>query len=225
MSGNDDEVNINLPVPSSREISKEQDATESFLSYKTEISGNRIEGVEVDEGDVFIGVKNELTFVKPDVNPKAILALVERYKDLPEDDIDFLEMKNELEDYRQPRPNREIIGVEAKLKAGNRAELINIAKEYKSDANERLAKYEFSSHASAIHLTIMTKIEEKFNSYIVPIIQAGVSNEIIDKAISTIVIEPLYDEVRVADITLSPKRIRGMMFLMTGNCHIKWSKD
>ncbi|WP_100914103.1 ABC-three component system protein [Pseudoalteromonas spongiae] len=189
-------------------------------------SDNTIRDVETDSGDIFIGNKQlNFNFEVPKVDSDSILKLVDEYKKISCESDEFRAIKEELEDYKKPRPNRDIIGLENKLMDGNRKDLIEEAKEYKDKFAKRLMRYEFSTHQTAIHLTLLGKIEERFNTYIVPLIKNGSENEKVDLAISTLIIQPLSQEVMAADPTLTAKQIRGMMYMMTGNCYLKWSKS
>ncbi|PKG93314.1 ABC-three component system protein [Paraglaciecola sp. MB-3u-78] len=186
--------------------------------------GPRISGVKIDKGDVFIGTKNQYSFnfEAPKINPQAILILVEQYKNIDCKSEEFRSIKDELEEYDKPRPARDIIGLANKLKAGGREDLLDEATACKDKFAKRLSRYEFSTHHAAIHLNLLSRIEEKFNSLIVPMIKNEESSTVIDLAISQLIILPLADEVAPADATLTPKQIRGMMFLLTGNCYLNW---
>jgi hypothetical protein len=190
------------------------------------IKNNILSNIRTESGDVFSGIKKQYSFNfnAPEVDSKAILLLVQQYKNIDCESDEFVAMKEELDDYNKPRPNRDITGLSNKLKDGNRDDLIPDATYFKDKFAKRLSRYEFSTHHSAIHLTLLSKIEERFNSFIVPMIKKEEDNTVIDMAISKLVIQPLADEVQPADITLTAKQIRGMMFLLTGNCYIKWSK-
>ncbi|TKB52020.1 ABC-three component system protein [Ferrimonas aestuarii] len=201
------------------------DQVESINEKNQTISENQISNVSTDNGDIFIGSKDtqyKLNFEPPQVNPEQILLLVDRYKNVDCESKEFIAIKEELEEYQTPRPGRKIIGLENKLKAGNREDLIPTAKEYKKKFASRLMRYELCTHTSAIHLNIMGKIEEKFNSTIIPMIESKTDQNVIDLAISKLIIEPLADEVSAADPTLTPKQVRGMMYLLTGNCFLQW---
>lgn len=189
------------------------------------ISENEISNAKTESGDIFIGSKDthyNLNFDPPRINPEQILLLVERYKDIDCDSNEFIAIKEELEEYRSPKPGRNIIGLENKLEAGGREDLISNAKDYKDKFARRLMRYELCTHTSAIHLNIMGRIEEKFNSTIIPLIESRAHKNVVDLAISKLIIEPLADEVSAADPTLTPKQVRGMMYLLTGNCFLQW---
>lgn len=189
------------------------------------ISDNEMSNIHTDKGDVFIGSKEtqyHLNFEPPQINPEQILLLVDRYKNLSCESDEFIAIKEELEEYRTPKSGRKIIGLEKKLEAGGREDLIPNAVDYKDKFAKRLMRYELCTHTSAIHLNIMGKIEEKFNSSILPLIEKNTDKNVVDIAISQLIIEPLANEVSAADPTLTPKQVRGMMYLLTGNCFLKW---
>lgn len=189
------------------------------------ISGNSISDVEVENGDVFIGNKYSLKFEAPKIDPQKILLLVQQFKELDCESEEFLSLKDELDDYSKPRDQRDIIGLINKLEDGGRDDLITVATDYKDKFAKRLSRYEFSTHHCAIHLTLLGKIEERFNSLIVPLIKEGKDSEVIDLAIAKLIVEPIAEEVAPADPTLNAKQIRGMIFLLTGNCYIRWSQS
>lgn len=189
------------------------------------VSHNKIEDARTENGDVFIGNKYSqynLNFSPPDINPEQMVLLVDRYKDIDCESDEFLAIKEELEEYRNPSKERKIIGLEGKLIQGGRQDLIASATEYKDKFARRLMRYELCTHTSAIHLNLMSRVEEIFNTEIKPRIESGVEDDVVDIAVSKLIIEPLSKEVSVADPTLTPKQVRGMMFLLTGNCFLKW---
>lgn len=199
-------------------------SSESDENSHNYVEEARISDVKIGSGDAFIGTKNQYSFnfEAPKVNPQAILTLVEQYRNIDCESEEFRSIKDELEEYDKPRPARDIIGLPSKLKAGGREDLLEDATACKDKFAKRLSKYEFSSHHAAIHLNFLSRIEEKFNSLIVPMIKNGESSTVIDLAISQLIIQPLADEVAPADATLTSKKIRGMMFLLTGNCYLNW---
>lgn len=186
------------------------------------ITGNSLSDIQVDNGDAFIGVKNIIKIERILSNPQNILLLIQQYENIDCASEKFLAMKDELDSYIKPREERDIIGLEQKLTDGGRANSVLAATELKDKFSKRLARYEFSSHMSALHLNLLTKIEEKFNSHIYPLIQSGHSIDVIDQLISEVIIQPLAEEVAPADASLTAKHVRGMMYLLTGNCHLKW---
>ncbi|WP_299197172.1 ABC-three component system protein [uncultured Amphritea sp.] len=187
-------------------------------------SDNSISNVNIDNGDVFIGSKYQYTlnFDPPKVDSDALISLIERYRDLDESDVNFLNVKEELEYYQEPLDSRKVFGLENKLSKAGRKDLISIARNEKHKFATRLLKFQLASQESALHLNLLSKIEERFNAQIFPMIKNNEPFEIIDLAISKLIIDPIANEVAPADATLTAKQIRGMMYLLTGNCYLRW---
>jgi len=188
------------------------------------ISGVDISGVKAG-GDIFVGVKNEsnLNISIPAPDPGKIQKIIAHSKQLAADSPQYLDMLEQLSSYKKPRPGRPILGLMGKLKAGNREDLYDDAEFYKDKFAQRLARHQFSNQAVAIHLYFLTQINERFSSKILPLIKDGFSTTSIDSAISDLIIQPFVSEVITADPTMNADIIRGMLYFLTGNCHIKWS--
>jgi hypothetical protein len=188
------------------------------------ISGVEITDVDVD-GDLIVGVKNESNFniTIPAPDPEKIQKIIDHSKQLAADSPQYLEMLEQLSSYEKPRPGRPILGLMGKLKAGNREDLYDDAEFYKDKFAQRLARHQFSNQAVAIHLYFLTQINERFSSKILPLIKENFTTTAIDSAISDLIIQPFVSEVITADPTMNADIIRGMLYFLTGNCHIKWS--
>jgi len=194
---------------------KQQLTNESNLNAPIELSGNSLSGINTEGGDFKFGV-----FHAP--SPDKITALIEASKALQENSPEFKDLIEELENYHKPRPGRSIIGLENKLKNAKMDVLIDNAKYLKGRAISKLARYQLQSHKAALHNYIYGKINEIFNSQIQPLIEQGASPVQINKIISNLVVQPLADEVCVADPTINSDTIRGMLYILTGNCHLTW---
>lgn len=188
------------------------------------ISDVKLKDVEAD-GDIIIGVKKEsnLKITIPAPDPEKIQKIIDHSKKLAANSPQYLDMLEQLSSYEKPRPGRPILGLKGKLKAGNREDLYEDAEFYKDKFAQRLARYQFSNQAVAIHLYFLTQINERFSSKILPLIKDEFSTIAIDSAISDLIIQPFVSEVITADPTMNADIIRGMLYFLTGNCHIKWS--
>jgi hypothetical protein len=188
------------------------------------ISGVELKDVDAG-GDIIVGVKNEsnLNITIPAPDPEKILKIIAHSKQLAADSPQYLDMLEQLSSYEKPRPGRPILGLKGKLKAGNREDLYDDAEFFKDKFAQRLARHQFSNQAVAIHLYFLTQINERFSSKILPLIKSSYSATAIDSAISDLIIQPFVSEVITADPTINADIIRGMLYFLTGNCHIKWS--
>ncbi|MHC1712357.1 MAG: ABC-three component system protein [Solidesulfovibrio sp.] len=128
----------------------------------------------------------------------------------------------ELSDYMRPRTEREITGLEKKLKDGNREAQVSDAEFLKLKFIKKLVKDELSESVQKAYANILAYINTIFAMKIAPEIQNGESHKHIDAQIYQEIIYPIYQDVSIADIGISPDHIRGMLYYLTGNCYIKW---
>lgn len=190
-------------------------------SSSIEVTGNKISDVNTSGGDLVVGKKETYQFVSPNTNK--IAEIIELSKSYAEESEDYKELVEELESYQKPRPNRDIIGLENKLKLANMENLLEDAFYLKDKAARRLARHQFSSHKMAVHIYLFGKIHEQFNCKILPEIKNGLTSDEVNQFISDIIVTPVAEEAAPADPSINADIVRGMLYFLTGNCHIKWS--
>ena len=182
------------------------------MANKATIKGSEIE-------DVVLGDKN----VYPDeLHPleKAIKAIQETISDSPELEI----IIEELAEYTTARPDREIVGVEAKLTAGGREDIIDNAVYLKNVFERRLAKKQLSRVEQHVYAHVLAMIETTFNQYVRPLIVQGSGKDVIDAAVQEKIFDPVYKAIVSFDATITSRHVAGMLYFLTGKCHLMWSQ-
>lgn len=199
-------------------IPKPQHAIQSYPTA-INVKDNTISDNSIN-GDLNVaGVQN--IFQTKARNPNALLALIERSKTLAEDSVEYRNMLDELQSFLATRPGRKIIGLEAKLTGGGREDLIEDAIYLEGKFARRLAQGQHSPSTIAMFLHCLSQINSAFASYIYPLMQQpGVQP--IDVAIKLHVIDPIYEELTAVDCSLNIDLVRGMLYFLTGKCHIVW---
>ncbi len=198
------------------QVSKERLANISVpTSNVVSVSDNQISQVNTGGGHFVVG-----NFQAPE--PSKIASLIQASKAFAEDSIEYQMLLDDLENYHKPRPGREIVGLENKLTNAKMTSLIDDAKYLKNRAITKVARYQLQSHNVAVNNYIYGKINETFNADILPLIKSGKSAHEINKFISSMIIHPLTDEICEADPTINHDTIRGMLYILTGNCHLTW---
>lgn len=172
-------------------------------------------------GNFVIG--NMYNVEAPKVDSSALLRLIERSKILADTDQEYKDFLEELNSFLSDKSGRNIIGLEQKLLNGNRAELIEDAILLEGRFSRRLARDQYSRASQALFLHCLSKINGAFSAYIKPLIQSGAEKSVIDRMIYSHVIEPIYNEVTGADNSISIQMVQGMLYFLTGKCHIKWN--
>lgn len=120
--------------------------------------------------------------------------------------------------------NEDVIGVHGKLEAADRADEVEMATAMKEMIFAELRRNVFSRTFQQIYATLMGKVFELFSTHVRPAIQNGESRSVIDDLVHTKVVQPVAKELSdCPDCTDAPEStVRGMVYFLTGNCHIKW---
>ena len=128
----------------------------------------------------------------------------------------------DLSDFMKPRPNREIIGLENKLVAGGREDEVDDAEYLKLKFSKRLVADELSESVQVVYAHILAYINSTFALIVKPLIRDGQSHAAIDGKVYEQIVDPIYNDVALADIGITADHIRGMLYYLTGNCYVRW---
>lgn len=186
---------------------------------------------EIDVSDSSIGGK----FVGRDDNTvnniinidKHSLYLENLYKKYEEEKRDNKEFKKICDDlnYYTSKIDGDVLGLEAKLEAGNMTNKLHFAKTCKERYHKKLIKMtQFSQIAQDVNIYILSKIEGVFMLEIYHLVCNGFGEEHIDSMIQEKIINPITKELGINSLGYTYTDILGMIYFLTGNCHIKWSK-
>lgn len=175
----------------------------------------------VKDGDIV--ARDKIVFHQ---QPKTKLAnLFERLKEEFEDQNIVDGISDNLKKYQN---DRDVIGLEQKLIDGGKQNQLDDAKWLKEEYYKKLTKFQFYEPAQEIHAFLLSVVHEKFRNLVRPKIEAGASNEEISTIISNEIITPIMTKIEEEgcdDIMgLSANDIDGMIFFLTGKCHIKWTR-
>lgn len=170
--------------------------------------------------DLVIGTNVNFNEVKSKSN--ALANLLSRSKELCANDAEYRYMLDQLQEYLTPRPGRKIVGLEEKLREGDRLDLLEDALYLENKFSRRVSKNQFSTTEEVIYCHCLSKINSSFAHHIKPLFKNTVNTAIIDRVIFDRIVEPLYEEVSEVSTAVSFELIRGMIFFLTGKCHIRW---
>jgi hypothetical protein len=130
----------------------------------------------------------------------------------------------QLEVYTRRVENEEVIGLEEKLRLAGRERQLTFAVALKENVYADIKANIFSPAYQLIVATLMSKVHERFDTHVRPLIEAGVGKAQVDKVVSEQITVPISTELdgcpQFQDVALD--YVRGMMFFLTGNCHIRW---
>lgn len=167
---------------------------------------------------------NNFNFGSSTTKISQMTRLIEKFKTEKANNPQLNIFVNELEHFTKRIGNENVIGLEEKLKAGNRENIIEFALRNKELYSRKLLKFQFSEAAQQINVYLLGLAEVYFTNYVYPRICNDAPETTVNTILMEQVINPLINELDENVLDFSPSEINGMIYFLTGNCHIKWSK-
>ena len=150
--------------------------------------------------------------------------LYDKFQEEMKHNPDLKAICEDLDYFNSPVNDDEIIGLENKLIAGNRHKIINYAKGVKEQFHKKLMKTsQYSMIAQDINVYILSKVRRGFIMEVYTLICNNESEEKINLLITERIINPVKSELGLNLFKYNEDDIMGMIFFLTGNCHIKWT--
>ena len=149
--------------------------------------------------------------------------LYDKFQKEKEENQDLREFCEEL-DYFNSKIDEDIIGLEEKLKLGGKQMLLSYAKDVKEKFHKKLMlTSQYSLIAQDINVYLLTKVRRGFMMEIYTLICNNESEEKINLMITERIINPVKVDLGINLFRYNEDDIMGMIFFLTGNCHIKWN--
>jgi hypothetical protein len=171
-------------------------------------------------GDVVNGDKNHFEAPTPSLN-----SVIKMIVDNSKDNHELVEIIDALAEYITDRPDREIIGVEQKLENGGRHDLVKEAIYQKDKFAKQIARRQMSLVEQKIYVQILSSINSDFNLKIRPLILEKKDKCEIDAAILNAIIIPVHQAVVQFNDLITRDNVTGMLYFLTGKCHLVWSEQ
>jgi hypothetical protein len=152
--------------------------------------------------------------------------LIELYKQEQLTNSTYNRIIEELDIYLNPvsTETQNVIGLEKKLQAGHFELYISYALRTKDAFCRKIEKYRLSKAAQQIFLYVMADVMTLFYMKIYPLVCNHASHEIIMSEIQDKIINVLHQKLGENILDIYSDHISGMLYYLTGNCHIQWSK-
>lgn len=185
--------------------------------------GNEISVTDTSIGGKFTGRDdNSLNINTVAVRNEYLQDLYERFNKEKETNQDLVELCQEL-DYYNSKIDGDLIGLDEKLKDGNREKIIFYAKSAKEKFHKKLmTTSQYSYVAQNINIWLLAKVKRSFMMEIYSLICNEESEEKINFLITERIINPVKLELGINLFKYDEEDIMGMIFFLTGNCHLKW---
>ena len=149
--------------------------------------------------------------------------LYERFEKEKIENPEFKELCEEL-DYFNSIIDGDVIGLEEKLQQGGKEKILFYALDVKDRFHRKLMKTsQYSMIAQDINVYLLTKVRSSFMREIYSLIINNASDEKINLMITERIIKPVQADLGINLFGYNEDDIMGMIFFLTGNCHLKWN--
>ena len=189
---------------SNREVSQSNNEVEGDLA------GNNINKQTYNFGSSSIGGKSQLE------------KLYDRLEKERQSSQVFSEIIDELLHFKSNVDETDFIGLEKKLENGNRINYLNFAEKAKEKFAKKLLLNEHSETAQQIYAFLLAKVYSSFELNIAPRIKENHPEIFINELVKQFIVNPLEEILGENLLRIYDDEINGMIFFLTGNCHIKW---
>ncbi|HEX3142503.1 MAG TPA: ABC-three component system protein [Pyrinomonadaceae bacterium] len=160
-------------------------------------------------------------FPKPQQSASTMARLLKRFEYERTNNITLKGYIEELNHYYSPVEG-DVIGLEQKLKDGKAENFLKFALSTKERFYKRLTKFELYESAQKINAHLLALVITYFELQIAPRIRQGLKEDELGTVIKEFIIEPLLREVEDNSLGFDAEDIAGMLFFLTGNCHLTW---
>ncbi len=149
--------------------------------------------------------------------------LYDKFQKEKEENPELVEFCEEL-DYFNSIIDGDVIGLDEKLRLGGREKLIHYALDLKDKFHRKLFKTsQYSLIAQDINVYLLTKVRRGFMMEVYSLICNNEPEEKINILITERIIRPVQADLGINLFKYNEEDIMGMIFFLTGNCHIKWN--
>mgnify|MGYP000007189251 CR=1 FL=1 len=139
-----------------------------------------------------------------------------------------IRLQKKLDDIKRYRTKlRHTIGLEAKLKDGGFSQsAIDKARRLKMYFAKKSTRFQYYESAQRIDIYLFAKLCNRFDTYILPNIESQPLSKI-NQMVYEMVVQPIIDEINAngscdRQLCYTEDDIFGMLYYLTGNCHINW---
>lgn len=151
--------------------------------------------------------------------------LYQKFQEEMTKDPELKSLCEELDYLNTPMQNETVVGLESKLTAAGRQSIVLYATELKEAFFKKLMKTaQYSLVAQDVNVYILTKIKRTFILEIFELIVAKESHTQIQMLIADRIIKPVMADLGINLFKYTEEDVMGMIFYLTGNCHLKWAE-
>ncbi|HUE93070.1 ABC-three component system protein [Pseudomonas sp.] len=174
------------------------------------------------KGSVIGGNNYEITISPPAPDPELLRGAIKQLETLSAQDEEFADFLERFEYYVNDHSGRPVIGLENKLINGGREDLIESAIEHKDRFVKRISRGQMAGRRQYIYYYVLQKLHVQFDVQIRPLLRIDTPSHVVDMAILNEIVSVVYSEVSQVDPSIDMHLIYGMLYFLTGKCHLVW---
>ena len=181
--------------------------------------------ISIGNGDVVGRDKYSPTYIFQGAVSQITYLSIEYEKEIENSASGLSEFLPELKHYMKAVKSSQIKDLEGKLHDAGRSEQLDDASRQKELFAKHLHKHATSKSAQRIFLYLLGDLLSRFRVYVKPMIDEEAARKDIDLATFENVVSPALQSLEKNVLRLYHDEIWGMIYYLTGNCHIRWSKE
>lgn len=191
-------------------------------------TGNRYDDVNIHQvGSYNPNAKEVHIHQQPDGHNNRLASWLRKLKEEVDNDVKLQAKMDDIMRYRTKLPHT--LGLRRKLQDGGFLKpAIDRARRLKQGYAKKATKFQYYEMANRIDNYLFAIVSSRFDDYVYPLIEEQRPLQDIKHAVSEQVIMPIMQELNEsgADDTYlcyTMDDIWGMLYYLTGNCHINWA--
>jgi len=197
---------------------------QEIVQKSNKVLGDQAAG-NIDKSTTNIEIESVENLVIPrPASTSPMSRMIAKYRAETEKDCEIKVMIDRLQRWHC-RPVGDVIGLEEKLRNGGRPDIVDTAVAAKDRFSKILTKHEYSPAAQEIYAYLLAKIHQLFSMIIFPQICRCSKPEEINRLLVTDVYDRIEHLLEDNPLEITPEEVMGMLFWLTGNCHLKWKND
>lgn len=179
------------------------------------------------EGNVVLGDQSagdmfKFSITKSQRSLASMKRLLKKFEEQVASNTTLSEYVEELKSYATQKEG-DIIGLEEKLKGGPAEHFTEYALEAKESYHKKLTRYQLFEAAQQIHIHLLALTKDRFEYHIKPLLRGGIAEQQLALSLRELVIEPIREELDENPLDLNAVDVTGMLYFLTGNCHLRWN--
>jgi hypothetical protein len=179
----------------------------------------------ITSGDVLGEIHESLDLFKNVGARKTQMSqLIERFKKERENDEMFSGIIAKLQHYSSSTDGvGDVEGVKLKLGKAGYDNLLEFALMTKELFVKKLTEFQFSKSAQEMQCLLLAEVYTRFHHCVWPALCEGRSQEGVQDLVQTHIINPVSEMLGENVLDIYTDELTGMLYFLTGNCHIRWT--